>query len=571
MGLELMKYEETEKRIEKLKEIHSNCLRYISLVRVQKYFVASCRLDEIITALQSLLNDECDESINSILPQLLTAMEAEDYLLTADYLEDGLLVWVENEMISLRRSIEGFDEELFVENYRYNLGRVKECDEDLYRLICDKQSLSMKGNLEITKSGQYTLYFRDELGRYYFHGNGNPQIEGEILAASYFHSNCRHYIVFGLGLGYHCKALADMDDGATYQIFEPDANVLLSAMIADRMDWLWDNDRIELALDPELARFSEALADAGRLSYNSDTALMIHHPSLRHLKIKGIKEKLEEVFVSDASAREQGRLLRSNFRENIKRCNTDLRDVKRDFCGRKAIIAAGGPSLDKNIRLLHDLPEGYVLLCVGTVFRKLMKEGIVPDYVIVTDPMRDIEDQFEGLWNENVPVLILSTACMGVAGKYKGQKYLLFQNDYMDAEMQAKEIGQPLFKCGGSVATTALDLCISFQCSSIAFVGLDLAFSDNLSHASGTAGRQEMSISGWKEVEGYLWKETDGKPIVCDVKVSSSPILTMYRMWIEARLQEKDVTMPVYDASEGGAVIKGTEIIRLTDLLNGKR
>ena len=44
----------------------------------------------------------------------------------------------------------------------------------------------------------------------------------------------------------------------------------------------------------------------------------------------------------------------------------------------------------------------------------------------------------------------------------------------------------------------------------------------------------------------------------------------MYRRWIERRLIQEDVTMPVYDATEGGAKKEGMMPIRLEDWIEKK-
>ena len=53
-------------------------------------------------------------------------------------------------------------------------------------------------------------------------------------------------------------------------------------------------------------------------------------------------------------------------------------------------------------------------------------------------------------------------------------------------------------------------------------------------------------------------------------EISSTPLFKIYKEWIEERIKEEDVDMPVYDATEGGAVVKGLKIERLERLLYAK-
>ena len=91
--------------------------------------------------------------------------------------------------------------------------------------------------------------------------------------------------------------------------------------------------------------------------------------------------------------------------------------------------------------------------------------------------------------NISVPMLYLSTAYKGYAMNYQGKKYLICQNGYKKAEELAKQKGWHLYETGGSVTTTAFDVCIRLGCKSIAFIGLDLAYTGNLAHAEGAAKR----------------------------------------------------------------------------------
>ena len=57
-------------------------------------------------------------------------------------------------------------------------------------------------------------------------------------------------------------------------------------------------------------------------------------------------------------------------------------------------------------------------------------------------------------------------------------------------------------------------------CKSIAFIGLDLAYTDNLAHAEGTARRVANDIEDAKKVDGYAYYYSeDGKYKVKNRKV----------------------------------------------------
>ena len=148
---------------------------------------------------------------------------------------------------------------------------------------------------------------------------------------------------------------------------------------------------------------------------------------------------------------------------------------------------------------------------------------------------------------------------------------MILQKDYDRSEEMAGQLNVNTYNTGGSVATVALDVCIQLGCKSIAFVGLDLAYTDNLAHAEGTARRVANDIEDAKKVDGYAYYYAeDGKYKVKKTTVPTSNLFDMYRGWMEKRIVKEDVDTLVYDASEGGSIVEGMEIIPLKNWLTGK-
>ena len=559
--------------IKTLREQYLLCDLYNQQVYVQSYRVASGYMVRIISGISELAelyggyfdNNEM-HLLETGISGILSAQVSEDYLVVADYLEGIIKPLLCNVFLACIVDDDAIKEKNINDNYTYNLNRLKGKDISLYQEIQSSTAV-VTDQIEFSKSGFYTFYLEGEKGKYYLCSNTNPRFEGSVFAQRYYNPACEKYYIFGLGLGYHCEALTRQDSGALFQIFEDDIRIIKAAMLVAKLDWLWDNDNVQLLYDPELRKFAKCMEKAGRLSYDTKEVLIIHHPSIKHIKNPGIREYMERLFISDSGIRSQGQLMAANFRENIKHCRHDIDSLKSDFEDMDAIIVAAGPSLDKNIECLKKSKHKQIIIAVGTVFRKLISKGIRPDFVIIADAQENVERQFDGLFECDIKVLILSTAYMGIAKKYKGEKFILYQEDYKEAERLAGEEGQILFASGGSVSTTALDVCIRMGCSSITFVGLDLAYTEGRSHADNTDLYQRVNIDGWLSEKGYEWVVDKGKWEVIYNKVYVSRTFNIYRRWIEDRIREKDVTIPIYDATEGGVVINGIEIKMLRDIV----
>ena len=94
----------------------------------------------------------------------------------------------------------------------------------------------------------------------------------------------------------------------------------------------------------------------------------------------------------------------------------------------------------------------------------------------------------------------------------------------------------------------------------------DLAFTGNMTHASGTpklAGRKEENL---REVPGV------NEPFVMTSKNMDS-----YRQWIERRIiryqqecrEKKQPPVQIIDATEGGARVNGTILMELSKVIEG--
>ena len=121
------------------------------------------------------------------------------------------------------------------------------------------------------------------------------------------------------------------------------------------------------------------------------------------------------------------------------------------------------------------------------------------------------------------------------------------------------------YETGGSVSTTALDVCLRLGCKSAAYIGLDLAYTESRGHADGTSGVKNMDTSDMKRVPGYEIINTQQGDRIKKMEVASSHLFDMYRHWIENRVSQTSI--PVFDATEGGSIIQGLKIITLKDYL----
>lgn len=537
--------------------------RIVQAIRVQNYDRAlrkSNRLIDYINTLLEMINvnnkflKENDIVFNQkqlfhILEELLRAQDNKDYILLADLYEVRLLplMYQFQETILLYYKT-AFDPQIFLRNTE----ALAQNDSSLKKLINsgDFEGLINGYSIELSSAGDITLGVGEGERKRYLHSNINVWKEAAALAASWYQSSRNSYIIYGLGLGCHIQELLILNESLKIEVYESDLNIIKLACAYGEHIKIFTDTKIKLVYDPDFSRLASRIEDI-----EENTEFVIHYPSLQALPDSPIKEKLENYFIQYNAAKNQLPLLNGNFGRNIHNFDDPVDDLLETFQGKSLYIVAAGPSLDKNFLQLKEVGDQGIILATGTVFKKLMNVGIKPDYVLVTDPNPRVYKQIAGLEDCDVPMIYLSTAYHGFAANYKGKKYLVCQKDYPKAEDLAREKGLMLFQTGGSVSTTALDIGISFGCSRIIFLGLDLAYTDHYAHASDTSRRNVSQLQDMRQVE-----DIHGNLI------STSRSLDIFRNWIENRI--RDVKgIEFIDATEGGAKIKGMRIARLTDVL----
>ena len=479
--------------------------------------------------------------ILDVLKGLLTAQERKDYIYLVDLFEIHIITLLTKlqEGITVKFGL-SFDENKYYENINTVTDLKLNFSSELKPL---QESAKLLGNgysVEPTSSGLPTVALLTDSGPYYLHSNYRVEQEAFILANSWYDYEKDVYVVYGFGLGYHISRLADLDDNISIEVYEGDINILnLACMFADLKDIIM-RPNVKLIYDP---KYIKLLKRISKLKDNEE--FVMHYPSLKNIKDKGVKEELEGYFIQQSSIRNQRHLLYGNFKYNIKYFDYAADVLKKDFQGKDLYIVAAGPSLDKNFKKLKHIGEDGIILAAGTVFRKLMNEGIVPDYVIVTDANKRIYKQIKGLEDSTVPMLILSTTYKGFAQNYKGKKYIIMQSGFEKACDYARANNLNLYETGGSVVTTALDFGIKMECRRIIFLGLDLAYTDGYAHASDTSRRgieEDQDLIDTIDIYGN--------------KIKTTRVLNIYKKWIEDRI--KDVKgIEIIDATEGGVRIKG--------------
>lgn len=226
-----------------------------------------------------------------------------------------------------------------------------------------------------------------------------------------------------------------------------------------------------------------------------------------------------------------------------------------------AIVVSAGPSLSNNIMELKKAVGKAFIIAVDTAVKPLVKAGIIPDMFAMLDGKKPLE-LVEVDEVREIPMVAYVTGAKSIFNYHMGKKFFLDENYRYVQDlfaMNGKEIYQ--LPGGGSVATLAFSLVCHLGFDKIILVGQDLAFTGNKSHADGTF-KEKMDIEDTKDflmVPGNIEK-----------MVPTREDFDNYRKWFEDFIEYwkgiKDVQF--INATEGGALIKGTQIMALKDAIS---
>ncbi|MCI9531200.1 MAG: motility associated factor glycosyltransferase family protein [Lachnospiraceae bacterium] len=226
-----------------------------------------------------------------------------------------------------------------------------------------------------------------------------------------------------------------------------------------------------------------------------------------------------------------------------------------------AFIVSAGPSLNKNIKELKRAKNKSFIIAVDTAIKPLVKEGILPDMFATLDGIKPVElvEQEEA---KGIPLLTKLTATKGMLDYHTGKKF--FINEGFRYANKLFEINQKSiegFPVGGSVATLAFSMVCHLGFRKIIFVGQDLAYTDNKSHADGTFQEKmpEENTEDFIMVPGNYKEE-----------VPTLSNLDGYRKWFGEFIKqwEKGHYVEFINATEGGARIEGTVLMSLADVID---
>ena len=394
-----------------------------------------------------------------------------------------------------------------------------------------------------------------------------PYHEAEIWASQYDCNNIKiNALLFGLGNGIFAETLLNkLGADATLYLFEPSIQIFLMALQCTNMQHLIEDNRVLFFVEDINGSEFYDLLSAHTHWTNLPTQICGYHTGYDKLFPEEHRAFLTSVEKADRMAKINKDTqiyfsdnMVSNMISNMKyikesRTITDYQGLIPEDV--PAIIVAAGPSLDKNIDRLKKAKGKAFIIAVDTALRHLIRCGIMPDAMVTLDPNKPY-DYMNNSKIKNIPLFCVLESNHQILEFHKGIK-IWFQGGSFLGKL-FKQHGKEFlpYNPGGSVATAAFAICVALKMKRIVFVGQDLAYQGDVTHAGGEKSHILNENYGVKMIDGI-----DGE------KVKSRYDWIIYRDWFEESIRTVQNEIHVIDATEGGALIHGTEIMTLDNVV----
>lgn len=416
--------------------------------------------------------------------------------------------------------------------------------------------------LEKSKNGMITA----SEGGVRLHSAYNPEREagGAVCRDEVYEKSA--IVFYGFGLGYHviecAKALQQRaGEKPRLVIIEPDVAHFFAAMSI--LDWtpVFSVEKLIIAVGAPAESVLPLLEDGSQVNigetgvsdaYFFDIPAFTAHAAPYFDTIRSIvKRNQRKNEINAATLKKFGRLWCRNSLKNLTqygKCGqvASLENKAFDEKGEALpfLIIGAGPSLETILPYISDLQERCLTVCVETALKALLRKGVQPDFVILTDPQFWAYRHIAGL-KAPESFFITEISAYPAVFRFQCRKLLLCASQFPLGQFIQKKLSLAPgdLGTGGSVASSAWNFARLCGAREIFTAGLDFAFPGKQTHIKGSSAEQTWHTladrlkSPDKFTAGALYsanavtgRDYAGSPVLTDSRMK------MFAWWFEARL-----------------------------------
>jgi hypothetical protein len=422
--------------------------------------------------------------------------------------------------------------------------------------------------VEPTRNGEKTI----KVNGLYLHSKYNPSKEAEKIVEKHYVKG-RLFILFGLGLGYLVKAFEKFIDPEHDDLFIIEPSLELFNVTSS------ETDLNHMLKQPYVSFFAEPQKEfvywylSRLIDKHGGKIAFIDSPNYKNLFekeymefLKKVKElsylnivNINTIFAWSKNWQEN---LISNLYSSIDA--TPFAKLTKNKLNCPAIIASGGPSLTKQLKLLKSIEDRALIICAGSTINSLLKYDIKPHILVVIDGAEINFTHYKGVEEiHNIPLFYPLIVYKEIPAYHKGYKVVFnIHKDELSKTVNnifKEEIGY--VNGGGSVATFCLSIAKQLTNGPICLIGQDLAYTNFQTHAEGNRLGKQLNKEELLNTKKYL----KVKGFYGDEVITDYSFYSMKQTFEELIKLFGDHV--VYNATEGGAFIEGAEHVPFVDFI----
>jgi len=398
-------------------------------------------------------------------------------------------------------------------------------------------------------------------------------------------------IILGVGLGYHLLSVLQRHEKNIRFLFliEQDPRILRLALSAFELRRIITRDGTHWIVGEEPEAIPDQIGEKRIDIILHNCKILPHEPSMRYSPAyyNRVRESILDALTYDeinlrTTFENQGRN-QFNIFMNLPAifqsyAPKDCRDLFRGF---PAVVAAAGPSLDKNIDRLRDLNDRAVLFIVDTAQTSFRKRRIAPHWIVTGDPTPLNFSHFEKIDSLGEAFLAFHPEVnREITQKFVNHPNLFPMFDTESALLEylfqiEEEYGT--IERAMNVGHLAFNLALHMGCAPIILVGFDFAFprKGGTTHAKDAAlsrATDPMLDDGTVTIggkEGKACAESGKMMLVPGYYGEPVPTTVPFSQYIKALERNvAELDFEVIDATEGGAAKEGTLRMTLREALD---
>lgn len=416
--------------------------------------------------------------------------------------------------------------------------------------------------IEPTRSGVNTL----KIDKFYVHSKFEPIREAEKIINKEYTKNYVH-IVYGYGLGYLITELLKISKDEKIIVIDP---LLEKGQIKLSNEHL-KNDRVIVWTKNSLNTLSYVVHQcADGLDQNIKVICTTNYNKI-------FEEDYAETLriIRDVQSKAQiGRSTSLYFaetwqRNTIKNLPYILKDYSvmqlRNKFDLPIVVASGGPSLTKQLKYLKEIEGSVIIIAAGSTINSLLAANIEPDFVVTIDGGEPNYRHFKEIQVNKTKIIYGIINHFGIRPLFpdKGYTFMGFNEAGLQNYFQKTfDVTIPRISGSATVAHFAFSVAQIMNSGPIAFIGQDLAYTNNQTHAKANKHFEEVKdltdlAIDLVEVDGYY-----------DEKVQTSKVFLSMLTSFEEMVRFHQLDQPVFNCTEGGAKIKGMDQLAFNEFID---